>query len=122
MYLITISLNYKYFFVQKANSGCELNDEEEDGKSVDYVLVYLDINSNNINNAQKREAFEKSLVEQGLQLQYEQNRQLCFVKIYASKVYKYISFIIRLLLLVLRKIFLSINFFFIRRFYADTVK
>ncbi|XP_058804828.1 anoctamin-4-like isoform X2 [Phymastichus coffea] len=50
---------------------------------VDFVLAYVE--NGNATNAQKRELFERSLLEQGLQLEYEENRHLCFVKIYASK-------------------------------------
>lgn len=50
------------------------------------MLAYVD-NSNSVF-ARKREIFEKSLLDQGLHLEYEQNRQLGFVKIHASKVSK----------------------------------
>lgn len=48
------------------------------------MLVYAD--NGNILQAQKRKAFEKSLIEQGLELQYEENCQLHFIKICATEV------------------------------------
>lgn len=59
------------------------NPNEEKDEKVDFVLAYID--SNNHNHARKREEFENSLLEQGLELEYEQNRHLGFVKINASK-------------------------------------
>ena len=53
-------------------------------KSLDFVLAYVD--NGNLNHAERREIFEKNLREQGLELDYEQNRQLCFVKIHAPQV------------------------------------
>ncbi|XP_008215745.1 anoctamin-5 isoform X1 [Nasonia vitripennis] len=57
--------------------------QNNSAEGVDFVLAYVD-NGNSVQ-AQKREAFERSLLDQGLHLEYEQNRQLCFVKIYASE-------------------------------------
>lgn len=57
---------------------------EEKEEKVDFVLAYID--NNNHNHARKREEFENSLLDQGLELEYEQNRHLGFVKINASKV------------------------------------
>ena len=53
-------------------------------ESVDFVLAYVD--NNNQSHMQRREVFEDGLLDQGLELEYEQNRQLCFVKIHAPKV------------------------------------
>lgn len=61
-----------------------LEESHTNKEDVDFVLVYVD-NGNSIH-AQKRETFEKALMEQGLRLEYEQNRQLCIVKLYASEV------------------------------------
>ena len=44
------------------------------------------MDNNNHNHARKREDFESSLLDQGLELEYEQNRHLGFVKINAPKV------------------------------------
>lgn len=60
------------------------NDDDKNKKQTDFVLVFVD--NGNIHHAQKREEFENELRDQGLELEYEQNRQLCFVKINAPQV------------------------------------
>ncbi|XP_012289037.1 anoctamin-4 [Orussus abietinus] len=58
--------------------------EEIDNISrVDFVLVHMQ--NGNRNHAQKREVFEGDLMDQGLELEYEYNQSLCFIKIYAPK-------------------------------------
>lgn len=68
------------------------DDDDEVIKQTDFVLVYLE--NGNIHNMQKREEFEAELRDQGLELEYEQNRQLCFVKINAPQVLIPINIII----------------------------
>ncbi|XP_063990308.1 anoctamin-5-like isoform X1 [Diachasmimorpha longicaudata] len=52
-------------------------------KQIDFILVYMD--NGNLTHELKREEFENELRDQGLQLEYEQNRQLVFIKIHAPK-------------------------------------
>lgn len=54
-------------------------------KPIDFVLAYVD--NDNLSNAERREVFEKDLRDQGLELEFEQNRKLCFVKIHAPQVF-----------------------------------
>lgn len=64
-------------------------DHIDAGKFLDFVLAYVD--NGNLNHAERREMFEKDLKDQGLELEYEQNRQLCFVKIHAPQVFAAVS-------------------------------
>ncbi|XP_014203700.1 anoctamin-3-like isoform X2 [Copidosoma floridanum] len=87
---IPLDINQRVIFMEQENYPAfsdtnfeyESQNEEEDG-TVDFVLVY--VYNGNTAQTQKRKAFEKSLIDQGLQLKYEQNSQLRFVKIYASE-------------------------------------
>ncbi|XP_012266555.2 anoctamin-4-like isoform X2 [Athalia rosae] len=48
----------------------------------DFVLAYVDQEPNNV---ARRKTFEQNLLDQGLRLEYEQNQNLCFVKIYSTQ-------------------------------------
>ncbi|XP_034936380.1 anoctamin-5-like isoform X2 [Chelonus insularis] len=53
-------------------------------KPIDFVLVYMDT-GNNVNHAERRQEFESALNDQGLELEYEHNGPLCFIKIHAPQ-------------------------------------
>lgn len=77
---LTLIIFYELLFqIESAQA-----EKEQKISRVDFVLAYVD--NNNQNHAHRRELFEESLLDQGLELEYEQNRQLCFVKVCAPKV------------------------------------
>ncbi|KAL7288575.1 hypothetical protein TKK_0017314 [Trichogramma kaykai] len=66
-----------------AQSETNLDVNEDEENPVDFVLAFMD--NGNANQAHRRAQFESSLLEQGLQLEYEQTGSLGFVKIYAPE-------------------------------------
>lgn len=53
-------------------------------KQIDFILAFVD--NGNLNHGHRREEFEAGLRDQGLELEYEQNGSINFVKIHAPLV------------------------------------
>ncbi|XP_015606039.1 anoctamin-5 [Cephus cinctus] len=78
-----ISLEQEQIPIPMETFDQSINDDNGKTKAVDFVLAYVD--NRNQSHMERRELFESELRDQGLELEYEQNRQLCFVKIHAPQ-------------------------------------